>query len=60
MLNRVGLDLTNYEAVRDAKEDISNRLKGIDGRRMPPPPDPPLTGDQIKLFDTWVAEGCAP
>jgi hypothetical protein len=60
MLNQVGLDLTNYDAVRGAAEEISNRIKGIGGRRMPPPPDPPLTADQIKLFDTWIAEGSPP
>lgn len=55
-----GLDLTNYDAVRGAATEISNRIKGIGGRRMPPPPDPPLTDDQIKLFDAWVAEGSPP
>jgi rubrerythrin len=60
MLNRVGLDLTSYDAVRVAAAGISNRIKGIGGRRMPPAPDPPLTDDQIKLFDTWVSEGCPP
>lgn len=59
-MNEVGLDLTNYDAVRAAAAEISNRIKGIGGRCMPPPPDPPLTGDQMKLFDTWVTEGCPP
>ena len=53
-----GLDLSDFDAVSSAAAAISLRLKGIGGRRMPPPPDDPLTTDQISLFDRWVAEGC--
>jgi hypothetical protein len=35
-------------------------LKGIDGRRMPPPPAAPLTPAQIERFDNWIAEGFPP
>jgi hypothetical protein len=59
-MRNLGLDLTNYDAVRAQATEISNRMKGIGGRHMPPPPDPPLTEDQIKLFDTWVTEGSPP
>jgi Ferritin-like len=59
-MNGIGLDLTDFEAVRSSAASISARLKGIGGRRMPPPPDPPLTPDQIKVFDTWIAEGFPP
>jgi hypothetical protein len=59
-MNDVGLDLADFDAVRSAAAAISNRLKGIGGRRMPPPPAPPLTADQISLFDTWVSEGTPP
>jgi len=55
------LDLTNYDAVKAMANDISAKLKGIGvGQRMPPPPDPPLSPDQIALFDAWRSEGCPP
>jgi Ferritin-like len=59
MRNR-GLDLTDFNAVRSSATVISNRMKGIGGRQMPPPPDPPLTAAQIERFDTWIAEGFPP
>jgi hypothetical protein len=59
MRNR-GLDLTDFNAVRSAATLISKRLKGQEGRRMPPPPDQPLTDAQIRRFDTWIAEGFPP
>jgi hypothetical protein len=55
-----GLDLTDLDAVRGRATVISNRLKGQGGRRMPPPPDAPLTAAQIDRFDTWIAEGFPP
>jgi Ferritin-like len=55
-----GLDLTDFDAVRSSATLISKRLKGIGGRRMPPPPDAPLTAAQIERFDTWIAEGFPP
>ena len=57
-MNGFGLDLSDFDAVSSAGAAISQRLKGIGGRRMPPPPDDPLTAEQISLFDKWVAEGC--
>jgi Ferritin-like len=55
------LDLTNYDAVKAQAKDISAKLKGIGvGQPMPPPPDPPLSPDQIALFDAWRSEGCPP
>jgi hypothetical protein len=57
-MNGFGLDLSDFDTVSNAAAAISNRLKGIGGRRMPPPPHDPLTPDQISLFDKWVAEGC--
>jgi Ferritin-like len=53
-----GLNLTDFEAVRGRAMVISNRLKGIGGRRMPP--DAPLTAAHIERFDTWIAEGFPP
>ena len=60
MNDQVGMDLTDFVTVRDSAVSISQRLKGVGGRRMPPPPDPPLPDDKIKLFDTWMAEGFPP
>jgi hypothetical protein len=60
MNDQVGMDLTDFDVVRSSAASISKRLKGMGGRRMPPPPDPPLTPPQIELFDTWIAEGFPP
>jgi ferritin-like protein len=60
MNDQVGMDLTDIDVVRSSAASISQRLKGLGGRRMPPPPDPPLTDAQIALFDRWVAEGFPP
>ena len=54
------LDLADFDAVRGKAARISDRLNRTGPGRMPPAPDPPLTADQITLFDTWVAEGCPP
>jgi len=59
-MNDQELDLTDFDAVRGGATLISNRLKGQGGRRMPPPPDTPLTAAQIERFDTWIAEGFPP
>lgn len=58
MKSALGLDLTDFDTVRRSATAISQRLKGIGGRRMPPPPDPPLSDQQIELFDSWVQQGC--
>lgn len=55
-----GMDLTDFDVVRSSAASISERLKCIGGRRVLPPPDRPLTPPQIKLFDTWIAEGFPP
>lgn len=60
MNDQVGLNLTDFDAVRGSAAAISDRLKGIGGRRMPPPPDPPMSDEQIRIFHTWIAEGCPP
>jgi hypothetical protein len=60
MNDQVGMDLTNFDVVRSSAASISQRLKGLGGRRMPPPPDPPLTPAQIELFDAWITEGFPP
>ncbi|MGA8429757.1 MAG: hypothetical protein WB729_08045 [Candidatus Sulfotelmatobacter sp.] len=47
------LDLTRYE---DVKGNATIILQQISQNNMPPPPFPPLTVEQIKLFKTWMAE----
>jgi hypothetical protein len=60
MNDQVVMDLTDFDVVRSSAASISKRLRGIGGRRMPPPPHPPLTPAQIELFDAWIADGCPP
>jgi hypothetical protein len=60
MQDATGLDLSNYEAVRASKDAIYNRVRGIGGRRMPPPPDDPWTDAMIKEFKQWMDDNCPP
>ena len=56
-------DLTNYQAVKAHAEAINNRIRGIGGAVMPPPPpvgDGPWPQSNIDLFSLWVDEGCPP
>jgi hypothetical protein len=46
-------DLTKYEDVKGNADAIYNQ---ISTNQMPPAPFPPLTGEQVKLFKTWMAE----
>ena len=46
-------DLTKYEDVRGNASDIYSY---ISTQQMPPPPYPPLTVEQVKLFKNWMAE----
>jgi len=49
------LDLANYD---DVKANASLLYNAMDGGGMPPPPYKPISIDQIKLFQTWIAQGC--
>ena len=51
------LDLTNYDHVKANAQIIYAQ---INGQTMPPPPLPPLTLEQIQLFQQWMLEGFAP
>jgi hypothetical protein len=51
------LDLTNYDHVKANAQIIYAQ---INGQNMPPPPLPPLTLEQIQLFQQWMLEGFAP
>jgi hypothetical protein len=56
-------DLTNYEAVKAHAQAIHDRIRGIGGAIMPPPPprgDGPWPPANLDLFDRWIADGCPP
>jgi hypothetical protein len=56
-------DLTSYDAVKAHAAAINDRIRGIGGAVMPPPPprgDGPWSQARIDLFARWVAEGCPP
>jgi hypothetical protein len=53
------LDLTSYEAVMANAATIYGRISNP-GSPMPPPPFPPLTADQIQMFQNWMSQGCPP
>jgi hypothetical protein len=46
-------DLTRYEDVRGNATKIYSYIAT---QQMPPPPYPPLTDEEVKLFKTWMAE----
>ena len=51
-------DLTNYDHVKANANLIYSRINV--GGGMPPTPFPPLTIEQIQLFQRWMEEGFAP
>ncbi len=51
------LDLTDYDAVLGNAKLIHHQ---ISTKSMPPPPFPPLTDEQIQLFESWMSQGCPP
>ena len=67
---RAGLLLLSYEdaakggdsgkmwvAGKPAESLLVKYLKGLDGLKQMPEGDPPLPAEQIKLFETWIAQG---
>jgi hypothetical protein len=54
-------DLSKYDDVKANAPEILDRLKGIGGTVMPPPParggDGPWTADNIALFAAWIDDG---
>jgi hypothetical protein len=50
-------DLTRYEDVKGNAKAIYGQ---ISTNQMPPPPFPPLTEEQVRLFKAWVAEDFPP
>ena len=56
-------DLTDYEAVKARARAIHDRIRGIGGAVMPPPPplgDGPWPQSNIELFGRWVSDDCPP
>jgi hypothetical protein len=58
------LDLSDYDDVKASADEILQRLKGVGGAVMPPPPskggDGPWPPERIALFERWIADGCQP
>ena len=58
-----GFNLTSYDEVKAHAAAIFDRIRGIGGAVMPPPPpkgEGPWAQSRIDLFAKWVAEGCPP
>lgn len=56
-------DLRSYDDVKANADAIFDRIRGIGGAVMPPPPprgDGPWPQARIDLFGKWRAEGCPP
>jgi hypothetical protein len=56
-------NLGNYEDVKAHAAAIYDRLRGIGGAIMPPPPprgEGPWPDSKIQLFAKWIADGCQP
>ena len=54
---RFALDLSNYDDVKANSQGVLDRLTGIGGNRMPPPPDPAWPQNKIDLFERWIQQG---
>ena len=57
-----GFNLASYDEVKAHAAAIYDRIRGIDGAVMPPPPrgEGPRPQSRIDLFAKWVADGCPP
>jgi hypothetical protein len=55
-MNDLGLDLSQYEVVKNAAPTILDRVQNPGGRVMPPEPDPRWTKAQVDLFAQWIKE----
>ena len=58
-----GFDLASYDEVKAHAAAIYDRIRGIGGAVMPPPPprgEGPWPQSRIDLFAKWVADGCPP
>jgi hypothetical protein len=58
-----GFNLASYDEVKARAAAIYDRIRGIGGAVMPPPPprgEGPWPQSRIDLFAKWVADGCPP
>ena len=58
-----GFDLASYDEVKAHAAAIYDRIRGIGGALMPPPPprgEGPWPQSRIDLFAKWMADGCQP
>jgi hypothetical protein len=56
-------DLASYDAVKAHAQQIYDRIRGIGGAVMPPPPprgEGPWSQAYIELFGRWLGDGCPP
>jgi hypothetical protein len=56
-------NLANYDDVKRHAAAIYDRIRGIGGAVMPPPPpkgEGPWPQSQIELFGKWIADGYQP
>jgi hypothetical protein len=58
-----GFNLASYDEVKAHAAAIYDRIRGIGGAVMPPPPpkgEGPWAQTRIELFAKWMADGCPP
>jgi hypothetical protein len=53
-------NLASYDDVKTHAAVIHDRLRGIGGTVMPPPPEGPWPQVHIELFAKWMADGYQP
>jgi hypothetical protein len=60
---RKGFNLESYDEVKNHAAAIYDRIRGIGGALMPPPPprgEGPWPQSRIELFAKWIADGLQP
>ncbi|MFZ0523584.1 MAG: hypothetical protein WAL95_21330 [Candidatus Acidiferrales bacterium] len=60
---RKGFNLESYDEVKNHAAAIYDRIRGIGGAVMPPPPprgEGPWPQSRIELFAKWMADGLQP
>ncbi len=60
---RKGFNLESYDDVKQHAAAIYDRIRGIGGAVMPPPPptgEGPWPQSRIELFAKWMADGLQP
>jgi hypothetical protein len=54
MRARGKLDLSDYESVKEFKDDIKTRVKN----HTMPKGGPPWPDEKVKMFEDWIADCC--